>query len=484
MNVLATIVPSKTEVASQATRQDRDNGSKRGGSGFSDTMSSLDKGGSSKQGSSTSASAGSCADQKAAPAAQSGTTAPTDQTQTVVSKPAAPNTLFLEPAATPVTQSLSETVVTLPADGTSPVMDVKVPQTVPANLGNPFDALVENETLPVVSDLAKLVTALSKLAGSSAASETDETTDEAGDEATDVDATPVDAANGNLDLLSLLASTAMPVAQPVAQNVPQAKGTEGSALEAISGAALGEDALAGSADTTATVVRLQKQDVPSVDLHIATQEDGSKKLDVTTATGDVADVVQVVESRRFVGLAAPTNTTAITSAMAADPDWAASMAGQTSNSPMIASTGQVVHVLKIQMAPVELGHVTAALKLVGDDLSVQLTAHTLKGYSELQKDSNGILDALKAQGFSVDQVTVTLASNTERQDSSTGNRQPSDPGQQGAQQGQRGHEEKPQEQFNRQSGTRIREEAISHESTSPSEAPARSSSARPDHLYL
>jgi chemotaxis protein MotD len=335
----------------------------------------------------------------------------------------------------------------------------------------------------VITDLAKLVTALSKPSSTTAAPTTADTVD-GSEDTDDADIALPETSTENNDLLSLLASTVMPVDQPAQQKAAPASNDASSTLATVSGATTVGDPLADGAVTGSPVVRLQKQDAPALDLHFDTNEDGSTKVDITKASGDVSDVVQVVESRRFVGMAQTSNAAAITTAMATDPQWATAMAGQTTNSPMISSTGQVVHVLKIQMTPGDLGHVTAAMKLVGDELSVQLTAHTLKGYSELQKDSSTILDALKSHGFSVENVTVTLASGTDRQDSGTSNRQPADTGQQSAQQGQRGQEGKPQEQFYRRSGSNAREETISHDSVSQPEIPARVASVRPDHVYL
>ncbi|SCX16185.1 flagellar hook-length control protein FliK [Agrobacterium rosae] len=478
MNVLKTI-PGNAEIVSQASRQDRDSSSKRGGSGFSDT---LDKAAPSKQ-APASKSANSNVD-----AAQSATAAQPDTAETpvtavptaAVNKTITTPGIFLEATNATVAPPTTQTAIPVPFDG---LQNAKTVQAGPVAVAPLLEATDETVPLPVMSDLAKLVTALSKASASSAPSEVDGTV-ETGDDVDDVDVALPEASSQNNDLLTLLASTVMPIEQTTQQNAPPARGDGNSALGTVSGAALGGKPIDESATTSSTVVRLQKQDASALDLHFDTSEDGSTKVDVSKASGDVADVVQVVESRRFVGLAPTSNAASITTAMATDPEWATAMSGQTSNSPMISSTGQVVHVLKIQMTPVDLGHVTAAMKLVGDELSVQLTAHTLKGYSELQKDSSGILDALKSQGFTVEQVTVTLASGADRQDSGTNNRQSADTGQQGAQQGQRGHEEKQQEQFYRQPGSNAREETISHESVSSPEVPARVASARPDHVYL
>lgn len=486
MNVVKTIVPGNPDAIVQAGRQTKDNASQRGESGFSDTLGSFGKVASSREKPPASMSSGEAdTSLQGTPAPADASTKSTDVEQkTIATPPAAPLRLVPVSQAQPVTEAPPAVTVPVSIEVIAKGNDVApAPATQPV-----FDMTGKSEPLPMLTDLAMLVSALNKLRSSATAH-----ADAKGDEPVEVDAEPAvdaepvvdDNAGGTMDLMALLAATTTPVEQPNAQPVSQTQQGANQVSEPAS-AMMPVDGTAPVREPSApTVVRLQKDNTPAVDFHVESGEDGKATVDVTAATGDVSDVMQVVESRRFVGLAAPTNATAITSAMAADPDWAMTMAGQTTNAPMIASTGQVVHVLKIQMAPVELGHVTAALKLVGDELSVQLTAHTLKGYSELQKDSSGILEALKSQGFSVEQVTVTLATNTERQDSNTnGNRQPQDTGQQGAQQGQRGQDERSQEKFNRPSGPTIREEVISHEPTSKPEAPVRSSASRPGHVYL
>lgn len=482
MNVVKTIVPGSPDAIAQVGRQSKDNASKRGDSGFSDTLGSLDKGNSSKQApsaSKTSSDAGgkqaaAHADATAVSQAQEqpgGSSAPVQSASKIVDAAALPN---LDPVTDPAMPIIADNIVA-----------PKGPDVASAPVNPPVLTAADGaEPVPVLSDLAMLVTALTKIASST--SETAEPST-SGDEPVDGEQAPetLDTTGGNQDLLSLLAATIMPV-EPQAQQNGQPSPQGANSVSGLPTMTAPDDGSLPVIEPAAqTVVRLQKENTPSIDFHIESQEDGTAKLDVSAAVGDVSDVVQVVESRRFVGLAAPTNATAITSAMAADPDWAATMAGQTTNSPMISSTGQVVHVLKIQMSPVELGHVTAALKLVGDELSVQLTAHTLKGYSELQKDSTGILDALKSQGFNVEQVTVTLANSADRQDTnSSGNRQSQDTGQQGAQQGQRGNEERAQERFSRQPGPMSREDTTSYETTSQPETPARNSASRPGLVYL
>jgi len=68
-----------------------------------------------------------------------------------------------------------------------------------------------------------------------------------------------------------------------------------------------------------------------------------------------------------------------------------------------------VNTLKIQMHPIDLGLVTATLRLSGEELTVDLRVETGAAYRQLKEDQSRIVDALKSQGFNVDQVTVVMA---------------------------------------------------------------------------
>ena len=126
--------------------------------------------------------------------------------------------------------------------------------------------------------------------------------------------------------------------------------------------------------------------------------------------GPKGETVTVVDARRYIGLAQVGNSTAVTSAIAQDPEWAASLSatGGLSNSEA-AATGKVVNTLKIQMHPIELGLVTATLRLHGDALVVSLQVETAEAYRQLTDDQDTIVRALRGQGFIVDQVSVQLS---------------------------------------------------------------------------
>lgn len=125
-----------------------------------------------------------------------------------------------------------------------------------------------------------------------------------------------------------------------------------------------------------------------------------------------AETVTVIDSRRYLGLAQ--NSSAVLDAISGDSEWAKAMqpSSALSNAATQASTGKVVNMLKLQLQPISLGMVTATMRLVGDELSVDLAVENASAYRQLSSDHKSIIEALRAQGFSIDQVTVTLAPTT------------------------------------------------------------------------
>ena len=145
----------------------------------------------------------------------------------------------------------------------------------------------------------------------------------------------------------------------------------------------------------------------SMDMHIGADQagpkDGSKKADVEN--------VSVLESRRYIGLAQNSNSAAVTAALSGDSEWARAMqpSSALSNAAEWTSTGKVVNTLKIQMNPIDLGLVTATMRLSGDALNVDLKVETGAAYRQLKEDHGKILEALRSQGYAIENVTVSMA---------------------------------------------------------------------------
>ncbi|PDS76896.1 flagellar hook-length control protein FliK [Rhizobium sp. L43] len=145
----------------------------------------------------------------------------------------------------------------------------------------------------------------------------------------------------------------------------------------------------------------------SMDVHLGTDQagpkDGAKKTDVEN--------VSVLESRRYIGLMQNSNSAAVTAALSGDSEWASAMqpSSALSNAAEWTSTGKVVNTLKIQMNPLDLGLVTATMRLSGDALNVDLKVETGTAYRQMKEDHGKILEALRSQGYAVDNVTISMA---------------------------------------------------------------------------
>ncbi|MGO8657576.1 flagellar hook-length control protein FliK, partial [Rhizobium ruizarguesonis] len=62
-----------------------------------------------------------------------------------------------------------------------------------------------------------------------------------------------------------------------------------------------------------------------------------------------------------------------------------------------------------QMNPLDLGLVTATMRLSGDALNVDLKVETGAAYRQMKEDHGKILEALRSQGYAVENVTISMA---------------------------------------------------------------------------
>lgn len=221
-----------------------------------------------------------------------------------------------------------------------------------------------------------------------------------------------------------------------------------------------------------------------VDMAVGKGRDEHSTVEFRSPSNGAAENVAVLDSRRFLGLAPNSNGANLTAMLAGDPEWAAAAhpSSALSNAAAQSSTGTVVNMLKLQMNPHELGMVTATLRLHGDELNVHLTVETRAAYRQLSEDSGGILDALRAQGFAVDRVTISIAPTpTSASDAAGGQQgQAGQAGQQAmAEGGRQGHETGRGQERATAEQTRNSNEAVS-ENTQLS----GSGNARSGQLYL
>lgn len=139
--------------------------------------------------------------------------------------------------------------------------------------------------------------------------------------------------------------------------------------------------------------------------------DGRLDFEVKDNGGRITENVTVLDSRRFLGLATPTNATSIAGLIASDSDWASAMRPESAllNAAAQSSTGKVVNTLKLHLTPIELGSVTMSLRMVGDELAVHMTVENNNAYRRLQEDNRSMVEALKAHGITVDQITISVS---------------------------------------------------------------------------
>jgi chemotaxis protein MotD len=180
----------------------------------------------------------------------------------------------------------------------------------------------------------------------------------------------------------------------------------------------GDDTIA-----TAQTFRLVRADGRggSLDMSISKGSDDTAQADITTSGSGNAQTVTVLDSRRYLGLAANSNTALVTSVLGGDKDWSRAMqpGSALANAASWTSTGKVVNTLKIQLNPNDLGEVTATMRLSGDQLSVDLKVRTSEAYRQLHADQSHMVDALRAQGYQVDSITVTMAASGDQSSDSS-----------------------------------------------------------------
>ncbi|KFB09179.1 flagellar hook-length control protein FliK [Nitratireductor basaltis] len=76
------------------------------------------------------------------------------------------------------------------------------------------------------------------------------------------------------------------------------------------------------------------------------------------------------------------------------------------------STPDILHTIKIQLRPAELGNVTAILKGSGDQLTVEIQVETEAARNKLSVDGDTIAKALRSLGYDIDRITIQQNANS------------------------------------------------------------------------
>lgn len=121
------------------------------------------------------------------------------------------------------------------------------------------------------------------------------------------------------------------------------------------------------------------------------------------------DGVDVLSLRSFSAVTGQNiNVNNISEAIGKSQQLSGAAAAQNSDPIYATAQPKTLSTLKIQLNPGELGVVTAVMKLVGDDLQVQLRVSNIEAYRLLSEDSSAIVKALRGQGFGIEQINVHL----------------------------------------------------------------------------
>lgn len=158
--------------------------------------------------------------------------------------------------------------------------------------------------------------------------------------------------------------------------------------------------------------RFARADGKGQALTLSLSKDGEAAFEGSRSQASAkAENVTVLEARRYLGISMNSNASAVADAIVGE-------AGIPSLQPSAAlaqpgawtQAGKTLNTLKIQLHPIELGLVTATLRLKDDELQVELKVETGEAFRQLRDDQSEMVKALRAQGFSVDQVNIVFNS--------------------------------------------------------------------------
>ncbi|WDZ77220.1 flagellar hook-length control protein FliK [Ensifer adhaerens] len=170
------------------------------------------------------------------------------------------------------------------------------------------------------------------------------------------------------------------------------------------------EATAGEGDPD-RLFRFARADGKGQAVTMSLSKDGEAAFDGTRSQAAKVENVTVLEARRYLGISMNPNTSAVADAIAGEvgasplqPSAALSQPGAWTQA------GKTLNTLKIQLHPIELGLVTATLRLKDDELQVELKVETGDAFRQLRDDQSEMVKALRAQGFAVDQVNIVFNS--------------------------------------------------------------------------
>ncbi len=289
---------------------------------------------------------------------------------------------------------------------------------------------------------------------------------------------------GDASAASLLIGTGM--VKPDARGQGKGDSVKESAANIMK--AMPSDDMEISTGDTDKLFRFLKADGSGLpqEMLITAEKDTDKVTELKATLQGKAENITVMDARRYLGFEQNENAGRVVAAIAGDKELASALkaAGSHSVSDPARSTGTVVNTLKIQMHPLDLGVITATMRLKADELTVNIQVHSGEAYRQLTLDQDKIARSLQDQGFSVDSVNIQLMASDRT--SSNMSDQPQDRGQQQARDssagtfGQQGRE---------QSGNSRRDQTYVSAPTVETNTPGTASDSvsagiRPGQVYL
>ncbi|HEV7307450.1 flagellar hook-length control protein FliK [Ensifer sp.] len=217
------------------------------------------------------------------------------------------------------------------------------------------------------------------------------------------------------DLLTLLGGVQSPATTQAGASATGRAIADGQGVGAPAGVpaepdAKAEAAAAGEGEPD-RLFRFARADGKGQAVSMSLSKDGEAAFDSARQGSAKVENVTVLEARRYLGIAMNANSNAVADAIVGE-------AGTPSLQPSAAlaqpgawtQAGKTLNTLKIQLHPIELGLVTATLRLKDDELQVELKVETGEAFRQLRDDQSEMVKALRAQGFAVDQVNIVFNS--------------------------------------------------------------------------
>ena len=157
--------------------------------------------------------------------------------------------------------------------------------------------------------------------------------------------------------------------------------------------------------------RFARADGKGQAVSMSLSKDGDAAFDAARSQGSAkVENVTVLEARRYLGISMSPNTSAVADAIAGEATTSLQPSAALGQPGAWTQAGKTLNTLKIQLHPIELGLVTATLRLKDDELQVELKVENGDAFRQLRDDQNDLVKALRAQGFAVDQVNIVFNS--------------------------------------------------------------------------